>query len=140
MLYSKRADSCSHFGLHRWAVLEETRSTYIALWLNHVHLSHQPHNSLSHHTTSVWGTHNPCHTSHARRLYASYNLSCHPLTPHTPPLLPLMSPRVSEISLRYPVADSPDGAHLPIATTRPETILGDTAVAVHPGEPLMPAA
>ena len=34
---------------------------------------------------------------------------------------------------RYPLADgdSPD-AHLPVATTRPETILGDTAVAVHP--------
>ena len=31
---------------------------------------------------------------------------------------------------RYPVADSEE--HLPVATTRPETILGDTAVAVHP--------
>ncbi len=30
------------------------------------------------------------------------------------------------------MADSPSGEHLPIATTRPETILGDTAVAVHP--------
>ena len=25
-----------------------------------------------------------------------------------------------------------EGVHLPVATTRPETILGDTAVAVHP--------
>ncbi|KIY92395.1 valyl-tRNA synthetase [Monoraphidium neglectum] len=32
---------------------------------------------------------------------------------------------------RYPVADAP-GEFLPVATTRPETILGDTAVAVHP--------
>lgn len=31
---------------------------------------------------------------------------------------------------KYPVADSDD--FLPVATTRPETILGDTAVAVHP--------
>ncbi|KAL4451165.1 hypothetical protein ABPG77_009237 [Micractinium sp. CCAP 211/92] len=31
---------------------------------------------------------------------------------------------------KYPVADSDE--HLPVATTRPETILGDTAVAVHP--------
>uniref|UniRef100_A0A7S3R9D9 valine--tRNA ligase n=1 Tax=Dunaliella tertiolecta TaxID=3047 RepID=A0A7S3R9D9_DUNTE len=36
---------------------------------------------------------------------------------------------------RYPIADSPEGAFLPIATTRPETILGDTAVAVHPEDP-----
>ncbi|CAL8463583.1 g3117 [Coccomyxa elongata] len=33
---------------------------------------------------------------------------------------------------RYPVADAEGGEHLPVATTRPETILGDTAVAVHP--------
>ena len=32
---------------------------------------------------------------------------------------------------RYPIAGS-SGEHLPVATTRPETILGDTAVAVHP--------
>ncbi|EIE27636.1 valyl-tRNA synthetase [Coccomyxa subellipsoidea C-169] len=32
---------------------------------------------------------------------------------------------------RYPVAGG-GGEHLPVATTRPETILGDTAVAVHP--------
>ena len=31
---------------------------------------------------------------------------------------------------KYPVVGS--GEHLPVATTRPETILGDTAVAVHP--------
>ena len=32
--------------------------------------------------------------------------------------------------IRYPMADGPE--HLTIATTRPETMLGDTAVAVHP--------
>ncbi len=32
--------------------------------------------------------------------------------------------------LKYPVVDGPD--HLVVATTRPETMLGDTAVAVHP--------
>ena len=32
---------------------------------------------------------------------------------------------------KYPVEG---GAHLPVATTRPETILGDTAVAVHPDD------
>ncbi len=32
----------------------------------------------------------------------------------------------------YMVPDGGPGAHIPIATTRPETILGDTAVAVHP--------
>ena len=32
---------------------------------------------------------------------------------------------------RYPVDG---GEHLPVATTRPETILGDTAVAVHPDD------
>ncbi|GBF93255.1 valyl-tRNA synthetase [Raphidocelis subcapitata] len=35
---------------------------------------------------------------------------------------------------KYPVAGSP-GEFLPVATTRPETILGDTAVAVHPEDP-----
>lgn len=33
---------------------------------------------------------------------------------------------------QYPVADAEGDEHLPVATTRPETILGDTAVAVHP--------
>jgi valyl-tRNA synthetase len=33
---------------------------------------------------------------------------------------------------KYPVKG---GGHLPVATTRPETILGDTAVAVHPDDP-----
>ena len=33
-------------------------------------------------------------------------------------------------SLRYPLADG--SGHLVVATTRPETLLGDTAVAVHP--------
>ncbi|MCY3946399.1 MAG: valine--tRNA ligase [Anaerolineaceae bacterium] len=32
---------------------------------------------------------------------------------------------------RYPLSD---GGHIPVATTRPETILGDTAVAVHPDD------
>ena len=37
--------------------------------------------------------------------------------------------------LRYPIADeegNPTGEYLELATTRPETLLGDTAVAVHP--------
>ena len=32
---------------------------------------------------------------------------------------------------RYPLSDGSDG-HVVVATTRPETMLGDTAVAVHP--------
>jgi len=35
--------------------------------------------------------------------------------------------------IRYPIKDEPD-RHLVIATTRPETLLGDTAVAVHPDD------
>jgi len=35
---------------------------------------------------------------------------------------------------KYPLADNPE-EFLPVATTRPETILGDTAVAVHPEDP-----
>ncbi|MGQ0695510.1 MAG: class I tRNA ligase family protein, partial [Nitrospiraceae bacterium] len=35
--------------------------------------------------------------------------------------------------IRYPLADDPDTA-LIVATTRPETMLGDTAVAVHPND------
>ncbi|HEX7025446.1 MAG TPA: valine--tRNA ligase, partial [Gemmatimonadales bacterium] len=34
--------------------------------------------------------------------------------------------------LRYPLEQ---GGHIVVATTRPETILGDTGVAVHPGDP-----
>ncbi|HUF35143.1 MAG TPA: valine--tRNA ligase [Gemmatimonadales bacterium] len=34
--------------------------------------------------------------------------------------------------LRYPLADGP--GHVTVATTRPETMLGDTAVAVHPDD------
>ena len=34
--------------------------------------------------------------------------------------------------IRYPLADG--GGHLTVATTRPETLLGDTAVAVHPDD------
>jgi valyl-tRNA synthetase len=36
--------------------------------------------------------------------------------------------------IRYPLADDPSRA-LVVATTRPETMLGDTAVAVHPDDP-----
>ncbi len=35
--------------------------------------------------------------------------------------------------LRYPIEDG-DGAYIVVATTRPETMLGDTAVAVHPDD------
>ena len=35
---------------------------------------------------------------------------------------------------KYPIAGSPD-EFIPVSTTRPETILGDTAVAVHPDDP-----
>jgi valyl-tRNA synthetase len=38
-------------------------------------------------------------------------------------------------TIKYPVAGASDGAALLVATTRPETILGDTAVAVHPDDP-----
>ncbi|NNM88860.1 MAG: valine--tRNA ligase [Phycisphaerae bacterium] len=40
-------------------------------------------------------------------------------------------------SIRYPVVDRRDGdpEFLIVATTRPETMLGDTAVAVHPDDP-----
>ena len=34
--------------------------------------------------------------------------------------------------IRYPLEDGPDGACITVATTRPETMLGDTGVAVHP--------
>src|SRR6185437_9645233 len=36
--------------------------------------------------------------------------------------------------IRYPVADQP-GRFITVATTRPETMLGDTGVAVHPDDP-----
>src|SRR5712691_9075256 len=36
--------------------------------------------------------------------------------------------------IRYPVAELP-GRFIIVATTRPETMLGDTGVAVHPGDP-----
>jgi valyl-tRNA synthetase len=36
--------------------------------------------------------------------------------------------------LRYPIADSSTGESVVVATTRPETMLGDTAVAVHPDD------
>ncbi len=35
---------------------------------------------------------------------------------------------------KYMIADT-EGEYIPVATTRPETILGDTAVAVHPEDP-----
>ncbi|MGD0103041.1 MAG: valine--tRNA ligase [Rhodopila sp.] len=37
--------------------------------------------------------------------------------------------------IRYPIEDEPD-RFIVVATTRPETMLGDTAVAVHPDHPL----
>jgi valyl-tRNA synthetase len=36
--------------------------------------------------------------------------------------------------IRYPIEGEP-GRHLTVATTRPETMLGDTGVAVHPNDP-----
>jgi valyl-tRNA synthetase len=36
--------------------------------------------------------------------------------------------------IRYPIEDEP-GTFITVATTRPETLLGDTAVAVHPDDP-----
>ncbi len=38
--------------------------------------------------------------------------------------------------LRYPLADAPDQS-IVVATTRPETMLGDTAIAVHPSHPTL---
>jgi valyl-tRNA synthetase len=38
-------------------------------------------------------------------------------------------------TIKYPIAGSTDGEGLHVATTRPETMLGDTAVAVHPDDP-----
>jgi valyl-tRNA synthetase len=35
----------------------------------------------------------------------------------------------------YPVADEDGGGEIVVATTRPETMLGDTAIAVHPDDP-----
>ena len=43
--------------------------------------------------------------------------------------------------LRYPIADeqgNPTGEYVELATTRPETMLGDTAVAVHPDDERYP--
>ena len=41
------------------------------------------------------------------------------------------------VSIRYPIVDrrTDDPEYLVVATTRPETMLGDTAVAVHPDDP-----
>ena len=38
-------------------------------------------------------------------------------------------------TIKYPVVGSETGESLRVATTRPETMLGDTAVAVHPDDP-----
>ncbi len=38
-------------------------------------------------------------------------------------------------TIKYPIAGSASGEFVHIATTRPETMLGDTAVAVHPDDP-----
>ncbi len=40
--------------------------------------------------------------------------------------------------IRYPIEDEPD-RFITVATTRPETMLGDTAVAVHPEHPVLGA-
>ena len=40
--------------------------------------------------------------------------------------------------IRYPIEGMP-GHFVSVATTRPETMLGDTAVAVHPGHPELAA-
>ncbi len=37
--------------------------------------------------------------------------------------------------IRYPLVGDPAGGHVTVATTRPETMLGDVAVAVHPDHP-----
>ena len=37
--------------------------------------------------------------------------------------------------MRYPIIGSPEGEYIAVATTRPETMLGDTAVAVNPEDP-----
>src|SRR4029450_12256487 len=37
------------------------------------------------------------------------------------------------VTIRYPLADG--SGSIPVATTRPETMLGDVAVAVHPADP-----
>ena len=36
--------------------------------------------------------------------------------------------------IRYKIVDDPKGRYIEVATTRPETMLGDTAVAVHPDD------
>ena len=46
---------------------------------------------------------------------------------------PLSSELLPRVLLRYVVADSEE--FIPVATTRPETILGDSAVCVHPEDP-----
>lgn len=47
----------------------------------------------------------------------------------------IMKPQRSKLyTMRYRVADQP-GRFVEIATTRPETLMGDTAVAVHPHDP-----
>lgn len=37
--------------------------------------------------------------------------------------------------LRYKIEGDPDGAYAVVATTRPETIMGDTAMCIHPDDP-----
>lgn len=37
-------------------------------------------------------------------------------------------------SFAYPILDSPTNERIVVATTRPETMLGDTAIAVHPDD------
>ncbi len=37
--------------------------------------------------------------------------------------------------LRYKVAGDPEGRYAVVATTRPETIMGDTAMCINPKDP-----
>ena len=47
----------------------------------------------------------------------------------------IMKPQSSILyKIRYNVVESP-GAYLEICTTRPETIVGDVALAIHPEDP-----
>lgn len=47
-------------------------------------------------------------------------------------LRPCLPAHMPVAAVSYPVAGTDGSEFLPVATTRPETILGDTAVAVHP--------
>jgi valyl-tRNA synthetase len=44
----------------------------------------------------------------------------------------MLKPETSEVFAKHPVGAETSEVYIPVATVRPETILGDTAVAVHP--------